>query len=203
MPRSSNLLPLLTLIASPNEVQLPRGSVSRLRSRGNRLIGLIRQTLAFCAPTIVLWFAFAAQSHAQLSTATITGVVRDASGGVVVGAGLVLRNVDTSVERRAQSNTSGDYTFTNVLPGLYVMEASAAGFKTNRVTQFKLEVSQTATIDVSLEVGAMEQSVSVQVEAAAVEAATAELGAVVSTKEVNDLPLNGRTFTPLLSLTPR
>jgi len=201
MPRS-NLLPLLTLIASPNEVQLPRGSVSRLRSRGNRLIGLIRQTLAFCAPTIVLWFAFAAQSHAQLSTATITGVVRDASGGVVVGAGLVLRNVETSVERRAQSNASGDYTFTNVLPGLYVMEASAAGFKTNRVSQFKLEVSQTATIDVSLEVGAMEQSVSVQVEAAAVEAATAELGAVVSTKEVNDLPLNGRNFTQLLSLTP-
>ena len=145
---------------------------------------------------------FVGVARAQLSSATVTGVVRDSSGALVANTTLVLTNVSTAIERRSQSTSSGDYLFTNVPPGSYTMEASAAGFKTDRVAQFTLQVSQTATIDVILQVGEIKQSVEVQAEATAVEAATAELGAVVSTKEVNELPLNGRNFTQLLSLTP-
>ncbi len=152
--------------------------------------------------TVVFCLLLAGPAYAQLSSATVVGVVRDSSGGIVANASVALRNVDTSIERRTKSNSSGDYSFIDVPPGQYEMETSLAGFKTDRVAKFRLEVSQTATINVSLQVGDVQQSVSVEAEAAAVESATAELGAVVSNKEVNDLPLNGRNFTQLLSLTP-
>ena len=151
---------------------------------------------------IALALVGAAPVSAQLSSATITGTVRDQAGGVVANASVLLRNVSTSVERRAISNGSGDYLFTNVPPGQYVMETTAQGFKTDRIAEFQLAVSQTATLDITLQVGQTEQSVEVHAEATQVEAATSELGAVVTTKLVNELPLNGRNFTQLLSLTP-
>ena len=107
--------------------------------------------------------------YAQLSTATVTGVVRDSSGGVIPNATVVLRNVDTSVERRSTTNTAGNYVFTNVPPGRYTMEVSAAGFKTNRVAEFGLAVNQTLTLDAALELGSLEQSVQVEATAEGVQ----------------------------------
>jgi hypothetical protein len=154
--------------------------------------------------TLILAVALAGGMPAwgQLSSATVTGTVRDPATGVVPNATIILRNVGTSVERRAVSNSTGDYSLTNVPPGQYTMETSAPGFKTDRVAEFQLAVSQTATINITLEIGQTEQSVEVQAVATQVEAATSELGSVVNTKQVLDLPLNGRNFTQLLSLTP-
>jgi hypothetical protein len=186
------------------------GSVSRLlvsEKTRTSLMQPFRATFggsSFRAITVAIALASAgfAPAYAQLSSATVTGTVRDPANGVIGNAALVLRNVATSVERRAVSNSTGDYSFTNVPPGQYVIEASAPGFKTARISEFQLAVSQTATIDITLQIGQTEQSVDVRAEATQVEAATSELGAVVSTKQVNELPLNGRNFTQLLSLTP-
>ncbi|MGH9632732.1 MAG: TonB-dependent receptor domain-containing protein, partial [Bryobacteraceae bacterium] len=138
----------------------------------------------------------------QLSTATVTGVVRDTTGSVIPQSALILRNVDTGVERRTETNDAGNYVFLNVPPGRYTLETSKPGFRTQSVQAFTLVVNQTATFDTTLDVGSVEQSVNVEAAAEMVQSSTAELGAVVAEKQVLDLPLNGRNFTQLLSLTP-
>lgn len=138
-------------------------------------------------------------ASAQISSATVTGIVRDGSGGVVPGAKVILRNVDTAVERSTTANSAGNFNI-NVNPGRYTLDTSAKGFKSSRVNEFTLAVNQTATMDVILEVGELSQTVTVEAQGAEVAASSAELGAVVAEKQVVDLPLNGRNFTQLLSL---
>ena len=155
-----------------------------------------------CLAVVVALLSAAGTARAQLSTATVNGTVRDSSGSVVPSASLVLRSTGTNVERQTVSNNAGLYVFLNVLPGAYSLEATAPGFRTNRTQQFTLTVNQTSTIDFTLEVGTVEQSVTVEATGVELQASTAELGAVVAQKQVVELPLNGRNFTQLLALTP-
>ena len=141
-------------------------------------------------------------AYAQLSSASVTGVVRDSTGSVVPNVKLTLQNIGTTVEHVTQSNSAGNYVFLNITPGPYKLVATAQGFQTTTVPQFTLAVSQTTTLDLTLQVGAVQQTLTVEASGELVQAATAELGAVVSAKQVVDLPLNGRNFTQLLSLTP-
>ena len=101
-----------------------------------------------------------------------------------------------------ESNADGLYSFVNVSPGRYSLEVRAPGFETGVQPGFSLEVNQTATINFTMKVGSATDVVNVSGQAVALETSTAELGTVVHTKEVNDLPLNGRNFTELLLLTP-
>jgi len=110
--------------------------------------------------------------------------------------------VDTSVERTVESNNAGNYVFTSVPPGRYTLQATSTGFQTTQIPEFTLAVNQTATLDITLQVGAVQQTVEVQAFGELVQSSTAELGAVVAEKQVVDLPLNGRNFTQLLSLSP-
>jgi Carboxypeptidase regulatory-like domain/TonB-dependent Receptor Plug Domain len=141
-------------------------------------------------------------SFAQLSTASVSGVVRDPSGAVVPNAAVTLRNVDTSVENTNQSNGAGVYAFLNITPGRYTLKATAPGFSSAEVPVFTLTVSQVAAIDFSLKLGSAATVVTVQGATPQLEASSASLGTVIATKQVNDLPLNGRNFTELLALTP-
>lgn len=161
--------------------------------------GRRRLLAAIC---LILLLAAPGAVSAQVSTASINGTVRDASGSVVPQATVVLKNVGTGIELRSTTNDAGVYAFLNLLPGDYTLEASQQGFRTARVSQFTLVVNQTATYDFTLEVGSIEQSVTVEAMGAEVQSSTAELGAVVSRQQVVDLPLNGRNFTQLLALTP-
>ena len=139
---------------------------------------------------------------AQLSTASLNGVVRDPTGAVVPRASVTLRNSDTGVERNSVSNDSGTYVFSDVNPGRYTLNVRAPNFSTKQVSDFVLAVNQTATIDVALAVGAQTEVVSVEATTEQLQASTAELGTVIAGQQVHDLPLNGRNFTQLLSLTP-
>src|SRR4051794_9070320 len=141
-------------------------------------------------------------AYSQLSSASVTGVIRDSSGSVVPQVRLTLRNVETTVERNAASNDAGNYVFLNVTPGRYMLEASKAGFQTTQIPAFTLAVNQTSTLDVELRVGTITQTVEVQAAGELIQSSTSELGAVVAEKQVVDLPLNGRNFTQLLSLSP-
>ncbi len=146
--------------------------------------------------------AGASAAFAQASSATINGTLRDSSGSVIPGATLALRNTATSVETRTASNESGYYAFLNILPGQYTLEVTKAGFRTYKLSQFTLAVNQTATIDIIMEIGSVDQSINVEAIGAEVQASTSEIGAVVARQQVVALPLNGRNFTQLLSLTP-
>src|ERR1700683_1297870 len=99
----------------------------------------------------------AVPTFAQLSSATLNGTVHDASGAVLPNASVVLRNVDTTVERKTTTNDTGLYVFTDIPPARYTLEVTAPSFTTKQVSMFVLAVNQTATIDVSLGVGAQTQ----------------------------------------------
>jgi hypothetical protein len=166
-----------------------------------------RQSILLLKPCLLglfvgIMLVVSVPSTAQLSTASISGVVRDSTGAILPNAKILLRNLDTSVENTAMTNGAGAYTLVSIIPGRYTVEALAAGFGTKSIPAFMLTVSQNATIDFSLAVG--DQSVVVQVQAATpqLDTSSANLGTVIGTRQVNDLPLNGRNFTQLLLLTP-
>lgn len=138
----------------------------------------------------------------QLSTAALNGVVRDQTAAVVPGAKISLTAVDTSVVLTSVTNSAGEYVFTSLTPGRYTVEATAPGFSLKKVSQFVLAVGQTGTIDFALSVGSESTVVTVEAEGQQLDATSSNLGTVLATKQVNDLPTNGRNFTSLLSLTP-
>jgi outer membrane receptor protein involved in Fe transport len=138
---------------------------------------------------------------AQQGSATVNGVISDPSGAAIPNAKVDLTNVNTSVTRTTTANSDGAYLFLNVVPGVYTMRATAQGFSAIVQPPATLEVNQTATFDFHMKVGSTQENVTVEATAAGVESSTAELGTVVNTREVNDLPLNGRNFTQLLTIT--
>ncbi len=174
---------------------LPLSSLKRSHGDG------LGNATALIALAIALAFG-AVTARAQLSTASITGVVRDPSGSPIAGAKIVVRNTDTAVEHPGQTNGSGNYLILSLTPGPYSLSISADGFQTAEVPAMTLEVNQTATRDVTMKVGSLQQTMTVEAAGELVQASTAELGSVVGEKQVVDLPLNGRNFTQLLSLTP-
>ena len=149
-----------------------------------------------------LLLLLAGSAVAQVSTASINGVIRDPAWAVIPGATIVLRNVDTSVERTSTTNEAGAYGFVSIPPGNYTIESTAKGFSSQKLGPFLLAVGQAATFDFALTVGTETQVVNVQAAAAQLDVTNANLGTVIATKQVNDLPLNGRNFTALLALTP-
>lgn len=140
--------------------------------------------------------------HAQQSTGSINGVVHDSSGAVLPGASVRLINLSTTVSHSAITNQAGFYAITDVLPGAYSLTVDHSGFKTETQTGIIVEVNQTATFNFVLGVGNQTQTVNVEANAVQLESSTAELGTVIPTVDVTDLPLNGRNFTDLLTLTP-
>ena len=139
---------------------------------------------------------------AQQATANVNGVVNDISGAAIANAQVELTNVNTGVVRKTATNTVGIYNFPSVAPGTYSMQASATGFSAVSQPAVTLEVGQTATFDFQLKVGSTSSTVTVDAIAPTLETSTSELGTVVAPKEMNDLPLNGRNFTELLTILP-
>ena len=148
------------------------------------------------------FFCLSSALFAQLSTASLSGTVRDSSGAVIGNATITLHSVDTSVERTSVSNNSGEYVFLNISPGQYTLQAGSSGFSSQKIPQFILTVGQTATMNFTLGVGTETQVVTVEAGAQQLDLRGADLGAVIATKQVNEIPLNGRNFTQLLQLTP-
>ena len=150
----------------------------------------------------MVWAFLPAAVKAQTSTATLNGTVRDPSGAVVPAATVTLTNIDTGVQRVTETTGTGNYAILNIPVGRYTVEVTKGGFATTKEEELTLSVNQTATRDFNLSLGAATETVTVQAVGAEIETSTAELGTVISELEVTNLPLNGRNFTQLLSLTP-
>jgi hypothetical protein len=145
---------------------------------------------------------FAVDGSAQVSTASLNGVVRDPSGAAVPNATVKLHNQDTNIDRTTVTNSDGVYAIVSIPPGGYTLDASATGFGTQQIPAFTLAVGQTATFDFALQVGVQNTVVTVQGATQQLDVTSSNLGTVMATQQVNDLPLNGRNFTQLLQLTP-
>ena len=140
--------------------------------------------------------------RAQTATGQVHGSVIDPVGAAVPGASVVLVNSGTGIESSLQSDERGFFVFRNLQPGTYTIQVAAAGFKTAQMAEFLIEVNQTVSKDVTLEIGVVTESVEVVAGAEMIQQSSAELGEVISEGAVRDLPLNGRNFTQLMTLTP-
>src|SRR6266404_1548023 len=148
---------------------------------------------------LVLAAAFAL---AQTSTSELSGTVRDNTGAVVPGAGVTLNNEQTGVTYKQRTTDSGLYSFPALPVGSYTVTVEVQGFKTARLTKNTLVVNTPLAVDVTLEVGQIIDVVMVEARADLLQTSNATIGNVVTSKEVTELPLNGRNPLTLLVLEP-
>ena len=144
---------------------------------------------------------FAPLSLCLAQTATVNGVVTDTSDAVIAGAHLEISNLDTGLRRETETNDAGAFSF-NLLPvGRYKLSAAHPGFGASERPEIKLDVDQVARIDFKLKPGAVTETVLVTAAAALLDSETSTVGQVISNKNIVELPLNGRNYLNLASLT--
>jgi hypothetical protein len=141
-------------------------------------------------------------AYAQETRATLSGTVRDTTEAVVIGATVHLANVDTGVVFDATTNNSGAYRFLFLNPGTYKLQVESAGFKKYEQSGIPLQVGQAASIDVTLQVGAVGETVTISSEAPLLDTEKSDRGVVVDKKRITDLPLNVRNPIMLTHLSP-
>ncbi len=139
---------------------------------------------------------------AQQSTARLLGVVQDQTGGVVVGATVKAANTATGQERSVLTDQAGEYSIPLLPIGEYRLTAEASGFKTATISGLVLQVNQEARVDVTLQVGATAETISVEASAPLLSTDTSSVGQVIENKSIVNMPLNGRAFWQLAQLTP-
>src|SRR3954462_2188276 len=150
------------------------------------------------AMLLALWVV---TGNAQTQGA-ISGAVTDTSGASIPGATVTVTNTATNGARTTVTNVDGLYTFPSLPPGTYALKVELAGFKTAEVAAFKLDVQQAARRDVALEVGTIEETVTVNVKATLLNTESTTVGTVIDNKVVTELPLNGRQYLNLVALSP-
>jgi hypothetical protein len=132
----------------------------------------------------------------------ITGEVRDASGAVIVGAAVTITNQATGAARSAVTNQSGIYSVPALQPGVYDLRVTMTGFQAATRPDLVLQVQQTARVDFTLQVGQVTEAVEVAGSSALLTTENATVGTVIENKRILELPLNGRNFLQLVSLSP-
>jgi hypothetical protein len=150
---------------------------------------------------LLLFCALPIQASAQVAGGTILGTVRDSTGAVIPHAEVSVRNTATDVTTTVTTNTDGLYRAPNLVPGLYQISASAAGFATV-VETATLDVGTELSANLKLPVGTANQKVEVTGEAPEVATSNSTVSAVVNERTVQELPLNARDWTALAALEP-
>ncbi|MFN7921135.1 MAG: carboxypeptidase regulatory-like domain-containing protein [Bryobacteraceae bacterium] len=138
--------------------------------------------------------------NAQFETSVVLGTIRDASSTAVPGANVTLRNVETGIEASTTSNETGDYLFLNVKIGLYRVTAEKAGFTKATADNVKVTVNARQRVDFSMQVGQVNETITVTEGVIAVESDSTDRGLVVGRRQIVDLPLNGRNYSDLALL---
>lgn len=139
---------------------------------------------------------------AQSTDATLTGTVKDASGATIPGATITVRNLGTNESRSTVSGENGSYRVTNLPRGDYEVKSELQGFKTIAQSNVRLTVGDTVRLDFAMEVGTLEETVTVTSQATLVNTEEARLSYLVDEKRVSELPLNGRNVLQLMELQP-
>lgn len=154
--------------------------------------------LGCLAALLLLW---APNARAQVS-ASVSGVVTDASGAAVASATVTVTNVNTGASRSTLTDAAGRYEIVALPVGEYEVRAKKSGFEEEIRTGIELVVGQDATVGLELRIGEISQQVTVNADAPPVSATTADVSGLVGEQQVKDLPLNGRSYDQLLTLNP-
>jgi hypothetical protein len=158
----------------------------------------VRPTV-LCFLTFVLFTSIAA---AQSPNGTVSGIVLDPSGGVIVGADVLIINNETGTQYPGRANNEGFYVVSNIPPGTYRIQVSNGGFKTIIKPDIVIHVLDALAINFTLPIGAASEIVTVPGGAPLVNTENAAVSTVMDRKFVENLPSNGRSFNTLLQLTP-
>ncbi len=139
----------------------------------------------------------------QTFRGTILGSVTDPSGAVVAGATIKIRNMGTGQERTTTTSADGSYNVSELPIGTYSVTVSQTGFKTFIATGVTVDVATERRVDASLKTGQVDTRVEVNAEdLPMVETTSNELGGVITSQSVEDMPVNGRDYTKLIYLNP-
>ncbi len=157
-----------------------------------------RTALSFFSAVVVCALPVVAQEV----SAGITGKVTDPTGGAIVGASVTAKERDRGTEWPTKTNEDGIYAFPRVPIGNYELRVEASGFKTSTQPNIQLEVNQRARIDLTMQVGAITESVSVSADAAILQTETAQVGSVITPQTIVHTPLISRNAIALTLLAP-
>lgn len=176
------------------------GSKFRERPDENKLRES-RSALVIGIALLVLAFTASSWAQTTVGTGSITGTVTDPTGAVVSGAKIVITNVGTNQSLNLIANSSGAYTSGPLDPGTYRLQVSAAGF--SKVSQtVGVQVGNTASANIKLQLGQENQVIEVQADTLAVNTEQAEVQGVLNSDQIANLPVNGRNFLDLAQLEP-
>jgi hypothetical protein len=158
---------------------------------------VVRPFLSFLVALLIL----GASSLAQ-STATLSGIVTDPSGALVPNTQVEVTSLATGVNRLVTTDAAGFFAVPALQPGDYKVQAKAAGFGVYTVAQLTINVDQNVTLNIQLAVSSAGEIIEVQSAATQIESQTITVGQVLNNTTVQQLPLNGRHFLDLTTLTP-
>ena len=136
----------------------------------------------------------------EAQQASLSGFVRDPAKQFVTGASITITDEATLAARSVRTASDGSYSLVGLTPGTYKLSVGADGFKTHEQTNVRLDVGAAIRINVTLEIGSVSESVTVESGAPVLQTEKAEVSTLVSGAQVSELPLNGRNFTQLLAL---
>src|SRR2546425_344345 len=139
-----------------------------------------------------------APAFGQETTGSIIGVIKDASGSVVTGASVTLVNEQTEISAEAKSDESGAYQFPLLRPGRYRMAVEATGFQRLQRTDVIVNTTERVRLDLTLQIGAVSETVTVVGETPLLQSEKATVGQVVEQRAIQSIPLATRNFTQLL-----
>jgi hypothetical protein len=164
---------------------------------------MIRMRVLVGIPAVtILLLMLTSPLSAQQPTASITGTVQDSSGASVPGVTVTVRNVETGQTRSVMTDSGGQYSALSLPVGQYEIRADRPGFTSVVRTGITLVVGQQADVKMQLELGSVQQTVTVAGEASLVDTSLASVAGVVNERQVKDLPLNGRSWDTLITLNP-
>ena len=156
-----------------------------------------RQLIILAATVGLLWGTTFAGVSARIS-----GTVKDQSGATIAGATVTATNLDTSISQTQTTNSQGFYSFPSLPLGKYAVEFQQKGFRSLRRTDLTLDVSSALMIDATLQIGKATEQIEVAADAMHVETVSSQMGEVIESKRMTDVPLLSRSYTDLLSLQP-
>jgi hypothetical protein len=163
-------------------------------ARAGKAINLLGATLG------VLLFSLSLFSQGNFGR--ILGEVTDQSGGVISGATVTIIDKDRGVARTLTTDNAGEYNAPTLNPGTYIVRAEAKGFKMLERQNVVLEVGKEIRVDLTVQPGEQNQTITVTEAIPLVETTNATLGGTLSNSQINDLPLNGRNYQNLMALRP-
>lgn len=160
------------------------------------------RTIYQCLCVLLAVVLLGATPAVASTTGSISGVVTDASGGVVVGATVTALETQTGVKTEITTDSKGFYNFSSLPIGNYTVEVTASGFKTYRQTALVIDANAALRVDVSLQIGQATENIEVKSDAVHIDMESTQNGEVIEGTKILAVPLNGRSYTDLLSLQP-